>query len=93
MSDIPGARAKLRVVSKKLRDIDQQLAGEVLSIVDDLYRQKAVRRMPVKSKPITKALKAQIIEMAETTDKHTSEIAYELGVNPGRVSEVLHGEY
>ena len=93
MSNIPRARVKLRAVAKKLRKIDGDLAKQVLSAIDDLYREKAVRRMAVKSKPVTPKIKARIIELAESTDMHSNEIAHELGVNPGRVSEVLHGDY
>ncbi len=94
MSDVVGARNKLKQIARELKKAGQkELAGRVEQIVDeDLYRKKAVRRAPVHSAKVTPDVKERILELAETTDMHESEIAAEVGVNPGRVSEVLHGD-
>jgi predicted XRE-type DNA-binding protein len=47
--------------------------------------------MKNKSWPVTKAVKDRILHLAETTDMHEHEIAVSVGVNHGRVSEVLNG--
>lgn len=94
MSDIEQARRRLRMVAHRLRALRHpELAMEVRSIIYGLmYRRPAARRMGVRSRRITPAIRAQIIELADTTDMHSSEIAAEVGVNPGRVSEILHGD-
>jgi hypothetical protein len=90
MSDIPAARRIIADVRNALRDLNQPVFVEQLTdALDLLTRRSAVRRMRVKSPPITSEMKQAIILRAETTDLHTVEIAVELGVNPGRVSEVL----
>lgn len=93
MSDIPRARKRLRTVAKELRRLkEKKLAAELESIIDDdLYRRKPARKMRRKSVPVTASVKAKIIQLAET-DLHSDEIAARVGVNPGRVSEVLQGD-
>ena len=94
MSDVPGARKKLKSLARKLRiKGDKNSAAEIHKIVDDLlYRRGPARKMPRKSHPVTLSIKKRIIELAETTDMHSDEIAVAVGVNPGRVSEVLQGD-
>jgi len=94
MSNIILARKKLREIAEKLKaEGNKKLANELSDIVDNfMRRRKAVRRMPVHSAKVTPSVREKIIELAETTDMHASEIAAELGVNPGRVSEVLQGD-
>jgi hypothetical protein len=70
----------------------REIAAEIQRIVDqELYRQSPARRMKNKSWPVTKAVKDRILHLAETTDMHEHEIAVSVGVNHGRVSEVLNG--
>lgn len=89
MSNIPKAREMLKKFSTKLPD-PQRLA--LLHIVHTyLYREPNVRRPPRKSRAVTTAVRTQIFALAQT-DMHVSEIANQLGVNPGRVSEVLNGK-
>lgn len=94
MSDIPKARKKLMKIAANLRSLKfNKIATEIDDIVSkDLFRRRAVRRMPRKSNPVTSDIKKEIIDLVDTTDLHNSEIASKVGVNPGRVSEVLHGD-
>lgn len=90
MSDIPSARRMISEVRKTLVETNQTgLADLLAEALDLLTRRRAVRRMRAKSLPITAQVRQAIIERASSTDLHASEIASELGVNPGRVSEVL----
>lgn len=90
MSDILTARRMIGNVRSALHDLHQAgLADQLTEALDLLMRRSPVRRMRVKSPPITAELRQAIIDRASSTDLHTSEIAAELGVNPGRVSEVL----
>lgn len=94
MSDVPGARYRLRAIAAKLRDIGEHtIADEIADLVDGkLVRRSAARRMPIRSKPVTSTVKAQIIHLADTTELSSDQIAVTLSVNPGRVSEVLQGD-
>jgi len=48
--------------------------------------------MPTHSRSVTPQIRAQVLELAETTDMHSAEIAVQLNLNPGRVSEILQGD-
>jgi hypothetical protein len=56
-----------------------------------MTREHRVRRAPEKSVPITPQIKRRIFAMARS-DLHQDEIAVRLGINHGRVSEVLRGK-
>lgn len=95
MSKIPEGRQMLRDIANELRMAgDHDHADRIIDVVDHLLvRRSPVRgRMPTTSNQVTPAIKAQIKRLARTTKLHTAEIAAQLGVNPGRVSEVLHGD-
>lgn len=93
MSNIPEARRRLRAVARQLRRAkDKKLAAEVHDALQLLYRRRAARRMHVKSQAVTPYIKSKVIELAESTDLHSAEIAAEVGINPGRVSEILQGD-
>jgi predicted XRE-type DNA-binding protein len=84
MSNIGLARQKIERIARKLRAQGQQdLAEELVDVVP---------LMPVRSKFVTPEIKREVIRLAETTNLHSSEIATRLGINPGRVSEILQGD-
>ena len=96
MSDIPGARMKLAKIAGHLDGLKSKkmsvLAAQIQRIIDlDLYRQSPARRMKNKSRPVTKRVREEILHLANTTHMHEHEIAVAVGVNHGRVSEVLNG--
>ena len=94
MSDIESARSRLLHLAEEIED--KGLATEadgIRQVVGEcMYRRPPARRMAKKSASITPGLKERILEMAETTSLHSSEIAARLHVNPGRVSEILQGD-
>ncbi len=93
MSDIPKARLELHRIAHRLRTHGEDDAAlRIAEVIDQyLHRRPPVRQMPIRSRPVTRQVKERIIELAINTELHAAEIAAEVGVNPGRVSEVLHG--
>ena len=94
MSDIHKARQELVDLANELENNgDEDSANDIRNIVQNhMFRRSPARRAPVRSRPITERVKQRIIDMAETTDLHSAEIAVRLNINPGRVSEVLQGD-
>ena len=95
MSDIIGARQALGQIATELKRAGRDdLAARVDVVVEKLHRRKAARpRAPVHSAKITPEIRRQVVELATSRpDLHLSEIAAKLGLNPGRVSEILQGD-
>lgn len=89
MSDIPLARELLLYIAEKL---DPDFRAAITGVVNAyLYREPEIRRASTRSAEITPEMKAQIFALAKT-DMHLSEIGHRLGINQGRVSEVLNGK-
>lgn len=91
MSDIPEARRQLLLVAKMA---DAQTAGRIRHIVSKyMTRDKTIRRAPQKSASVTSSVVTRIKQMAyHNPTMHQTEIAALFNVNPGRVSEILHGK-
>jgi len=87
-SNIPRAREIIRDV---LDDInDAYVKRRLMNALSMMTRRQHVKGR-VKSKPITEDLRKEIIALNRAApDLHYSEIAHRVGVNPGRVSEVLN---
>lgn len=94
MSNIKAARRRLRLIAGELiRDGQRDMGRRINAVVNDLmYRRQPARRASSHSNPITPVIIAQARNLAATTDLHSSEIASRLGVNPGRISEILQGD-
>ena len=94
MSDIGAARRRLRAIAAELEAEGRaDLAHRIEEIIGGLmHRRKPARKAPRHSQHVTPEVRDKIIELAATTELHSSEIAAELNVNPGRVSEVLQGD-
>ncbi len=94
MSNIPKARRELVRIARRLRAYgEDEAAGRIVHVIDQyLHRRSAARHMPIRSRSVTRSVREQIVDLAENTDMHSAEIAAKVGVNPGRVSEVLHGD-
>ena len=94
MSNIGAARDRLNGIAAELRRIGQRdLASRVSEVVSDMmYRRTPARRAPRHSNPITPDVIREARHLARTTNLHSSEIAAQLGVNPGRISEILQGD-
>jgi hypothetical protein len=94
MSNIVRARELIEQIADNLDSggKPQDAAQELRAVLALMKRRTYVRRAPVHSNPVTPAIKAQIQALAANNPTmHESEIAAQVGVNPGRVSEVLHG--
>lgn len=91
MSDIPKARAALQALAETL---PAPIAAQILDIIHDhLWRVSPVRKGRVKNNGVSPDVKRRIRELAATDPNlHLSEIGEIVGVNQGRVSEVLNGK-
>lgn len=92
-SNVPLARDRLAALADQMRadgiaSYAEEIEGAILPL---LYRTKAARRGPIKKNPVTPQIMATIRKLAAETDLHADEIAARVGVNPGRVSEIIHG--
>jgi hypothetical protein len=93
MSNIILARQKIEQIAGELRRAGQRDVARRLSDVVGLMRRRApARRMRTHSRTVTPAIREQVLELARTTDMHSAEIAVQLNLNPGRVSEILQGD-
>jgi len=93
MSNIPRARDLILEVTATLDEQgDHEVAEQLRAAIALMVRRSAARRAPAHSAEVTESVRAEIIALAADTDLHSSEIAARVGVNPGRVSEVLHGD-
>jgi hypothetical protein len=96
MSNIPEARCQLSQMADQIeagKSTPKDLASDIRKLIHEkLIRRSPARRMGQKSSPVTSEVKNKIIELAENTELHSAEIAAEVGVNPGRVSEILQGD-
>ena len=62
------------------------------ALMQETYR-RSYSRAPVKSKRITAKVRSDVMFMArQNPDMSHQEIAQANGINPGRVSEILHGK-
>ena len=99
MSNIPKARVIIcdafeRRFKSCASDIDLDLAEEILKALELMTREKALRRAPRQSIPMTSEIAC---ELRAEIKKHPliplADLAAKFGVNAGRASEVLRGRY
>lgn len=95
MSNVPLGRMQLNDIADllEMNDISKTEAAQQIRVVVAVHlcREKKVRRAPTKSQPVTPEMRAQIFQLART-NMHMSEIGHRLGINQGRVSEILNGK-
>lgn len=91
MSNIPEARTQLYRLVSRLNSLGHPAEADTLTniIKNLLVRKPPVRRAPVKRKSITPSIRAAVKRLAKT-DLHLHEIAQRVGLNPGRVSEIIN---
>lgn len=90
-SDIPGARVELFKIAEELAALAPQHATRIRDIIESMMIRKGYKRISdPHCGPITDAVKAQIRQLARTKLSQ-QQIAVRLGINAGRVSEVLNG--
>lgn len=85
---IPEVQARLRKLAE--RGSLYHVADELNLLADELSRRKGEKGPPV-SRKVTDEVKAEIWELRNTTGMSQMQIAQAVGVNTGRVSEVLKG--
>ena len=86
---IPECRELLRIIAAALPAAE---ARRVRYVIGHMKRRPAVRMTPEKARPVTPAIRARIRHLAATSDMNQMEIGLAVGVNAGRVSEVLAGK-
>lgn len=91
MSNIPEARTQLYRLVSRLNSLGHPAEADILTniIRNLLVRKSPVRRAPAKRKSITPSIRAVVKRLAKT-DLHLHEIAQRVGLNPGRVSEIIN---
>ncbi|HEX2338128.1 MAG TPA: hypothetical protein VHI72_16830 [Hyphomicrobiaceae bacterium] len=94
---IPEVRVELRQMAARLREQRERLDDEIHRL-EELINQLTCRRLasPGSRRAVfpraTPELRAEIHEYARAhPDLAQSEIALHFGINPGRLSECLHG--
>jgi hypothetical protein len=91
MSDIPRARAILIDMrdNTKLDEIQRAAIGVVLQL---LRRPPPVRKTPARSNKVTAEIVVDVLDIAKNNPKQSqAEIGLTMGINSGRVSEILTG--
>ena len=95
---IPEARSALTEILRQLNDENlnqraRDLCATAHSIVGAMVRRSPVKRARNKKGPVTKAVANAIWALyLSEPNLHNDEIGLRLGVNAGRVSEVLQGD-
>ena len=101
-SNIPQARSDLHAVANMidtlihndgviLRSEGMKLSFEIRRIIEahmHQYRPDKITRMKIP--PPTEAQREQVLHLRRTTSLSQLEIANRVGLNPGRVSEIIH---
>ena len=96
---LPAIQAELRHCARVLRGeedgpeaLDVTAVPAYLEYLATQIRRRPGTRGPITSRPMTDAVRAQIRALAAQVPRLSqAEIARRVGVNPGRVSEVLRG--
>lgn len=92
MTKIPETRKQLERIASDPA-MPPHLAADLRTCISDLVRDPAVRKAPTQSSPVTPQVKQQIKTLAANNpDMSMQDIADLVGVNIGRVSEVLNGK-
>jgi len=94
MSEIVKAREILALVRNALATRSDPLAQDVSTAIELMHRDKHKPvRATASSNPMTSSIEGSIIHLIDNApDMSTQEIAAIVGVNSGRVSEVLKGK-
>ncbi len=94
---LPDVQIELRDIAKFIRVAKQPhqieyCAKRIDKLADEISRKPAISKSSAKSRRITAAVKCSIVNLHELhPDWSQQEIAVQLGINAGRVSETLAG--
>lgn len=85
---------RLPEITSRLRELAVEMNCEELrTLVDEIGRRKLGPRAPVTSRKITDEIRERIRSIhKDNPNLSQAEIAIQVGVNPGRVSETLRGK-
>lgn len=79
-------------VQHRLEQLARELACPELRVLAGEIRRRSSRPGPITSRPMSAEVAAEIRDLdAQHPGWSQQQIARRVGVNPGRVSEVLHG--
>ena len=94
-SDIPRAREMLGWLATGLRTEGQLEYADAIEMVVAKYMHRAApdKRTMSKLPSPTRAQIAEVLALRTTTEMSQLEIAVRVGLNPGRVSEIVHGRW
>lgn len=94
MRTIPEIREALHAIAERpdLRAYQPGLCEELKQLAEETKRRKAVRVTRRRAKPLTQNQIDRIKYLAATTDMSYHQIAMQLNVNSGRISEALVGK-
>lgn len=93
---IPAARARLdRIIARVQLDGSYrrgELIQDLIAVQAMMFRKPPIRMARVKARPITEDIKRQVHTLAaKHPNMHMQEIGDMVGINAGRVSEILNG--
>lgn len=82
---------KLTAVGVQLARRQLEINARINALMQETYR-RSYTRTPVKNRRVTADVRASVLAMAANNpDASHQEIAEAHNINPGRVSEILHG--
>ena len=96
MSDVPLGRQELIELAAELREAGGAGVADKIEVIvfKRLFRTITKDRSPVKSAPMNAQLAWRIVHIHRRyPERSVQEIAEEVGVNPGRVSEAIAGKW
>ena len=92
---IPEIRELIGVLTEESQTLARrqfQIAQQIGELAEET-RRRSYSRTPVQSKNVTNAVRASVRKMAANNpDMSQQAMAEAHGINPGRVSEILHGK-
>jgi hypothetical protein len=78
-------------VQKRLRELAKEANIRELAILADALARRPQVKGPKTSRPVTDEVRRKVLSLRETTDFSQQKIGELVGINGGRVSEILHG--
>ena len=89
---IPEVREKMSAIADELLEDGQlDLGARLHELVAELVRRPQHRHRKHVCRPVTPEIEAKVVRLRSTTGLSQYEIAKQLDINSGRVSEILHG--
>jgi DNA-directed RNA polymerase specialized sigma24 family protein len=91
-TNIPLARELLETIATELDEHAPRHSERIRWLIENhMTRRPKPRRAPVTSRKVDEAMRQAALVLLNTTNLSQDQIAAQLGVNPGRISEIYHG--